>query len=75
MLILYLYRKYGEDGLPKGKTINITLKGSAGQSFCAFMARGVNVTLEGDANDYVGKWCQVQRYMKTEEEFSFVLQL
>ena len=31
------------------------MKGSAGQSFCAFLANGVSVTLEGDANDYVGK--------------------
>lgn len=29
--------------------------GSAGQSFCAFMAKGIHVILEGDANDYVGK--------------------
>lgn len=31
------------------------MKGSAGQSFCAFMTKGIHVTLEGDANDYVGK--------------------
>lgn len=36
-------------------SINIKLKGSAGQSFGAFMSKGVHVTLEGDANDYVGK--------------------
>ncbi|KAH8320269.1 hypothetical protein KR067_012968 [Drosophila pandora] len=47
--------KYGEAGLPSGKSIDIFLEGSAGQSFCAFLARGVNVTLKGDANDYVGK--------------------
>ncbi|XP_017842989.1 glutamate synthase [NADH], amyloplastic isoform X2 [Drosophila busckii] len=47
--------KYGEAGLPQGKSIDIQLEGSAGQSFCAFLARGVNVTLKGDANDYVGK--------------------
>uniref|UniRef100_A0A1S6KZN6 Glutamate synthase [NADH] n=2 Tax=Nilaparvata lugens TaxID=108931 RepID=A0A1S6KZN6_NILLU len=46
--------KYGDEGLPE-HSINIALKGSAGQSFCAFLARGVHVTLEGDANDYVGK--------------------
>ena len=46
--------KYGEEGLPED-TINIKLTGSAGQSFCAFLAKGVTVTLEGDANDYVGK--------------------
>uniref|UniRef100_A0A0K8TT44 Glutamate synthase [NADH] n=1 Tax=Tabanus bromius TaxID=304241 RepID=A0A0K8TT44_TABBR len=47
--------KHGEEGLPEGHSINISLKGSAGQSFCAFLARGVNVSLVGDANDYVGK--------------------
>ncbi|XP_030386111.1 glutamate synthase [NADH], amyloplastic isoform X2 [Scaptodrosophila lebanonensis] len=47
--------KYGEAGLPADKSIDIYLEGSAGQSFCAFLARGVNVTLKGDANDYVGK--------------------
>nr|CAD7266984.1 unnamed protein product [Timema shepardi] len=46
--------KYGDEGLPEN-SINIMLKGSAGQSFCAFMSKGVHVTLEGDANDYVGK--------------------
>jgi len=47
-------RKYKEDGLPEN-SINIKLSGSAGQSFCAFLVRGVSVVLEGDANDYVGK--------------------
>ena len=47
--------KYGDAGLPEGSRINISLKGSAGQSFCAFLARGISVTLEGDANDYVCK--------------------
>lgn len=47
--------KYGEAGLPEGKSLDIYLEGSAGQSFCAFLAKGVNVTLKGDANDYVGK--------------------
>ncbi|KAJ8917498.1 hypothetical protein NQ315_005547 [Exocentrus adspersus] len=47
--------KYQEDGLPDDRHINIKLTGSAGQSFCAFMVKGVTVTLEGDANDYVGK--------------------
>lgn len=51
---MYLIRKYGDEGLPEN-SINIKLTGSAGQSFCAFMAKGVHVTLEGDANDYVGK--------------------
>lgn len=47
--------KYGEPGLPDGSSININLRGSAGQSFCAFLVKGVNVKLVGDANDYVGK--------------------
>lgn len=54
-LSYYIALKYGDAGLPEGSNINITFKGSAGQSFCAFLARGVSVTLEGDANDYVGK--------------------
>jgi len=45
---------FGEEGLP-ADTISINLTGSAGQSFCAFLAAGVTVRLEGDANDYVGK--------------------
>jgi hypothetical protein len=53
-LVLFLYSKYIEAGLPD-HSINIRLTGSAGQSFCAFLAKGVHVTLEGDANDYVGK--------------------
>jgi glutamate synthase domain-containing protein 2/glutamate synthase domain-containing protein 1/glutamate synthase domain-containing protein 3 len=47
-------RRWGEEGLPPG-TITIHFTGSAGQSFCAFMAKGLEVTLEGDANDYFGK--------------------
>nr|WP_321407565.1 glutamate synthase large subunit [uncultured Carboxylicivirga sp.] len=47
-------KKYGEEGLPKN-TINCTFKGSAGQSFGAFLSRGVSFKLEGDANDYMGK--------------------
>jgi len=47
-------RKYGAKGLPDD-TIRIHFKGSAGQSFGAFMTRGMTFTLEGDANDYVGK--------------------
>ncbi|TMS36388.1 hypothetical protein L596_003563 [Steinernema carpocapsae] len=48
-------KRYGENGLPDTKSLEISLKGHAGQSFCAFLARGVCVRLEGDANDYVGK--------------------
>ncbi|XP_067129509.1 uncharacterized protein [Centruroides vittatus] len=47
-------KKFGEIGLPKN-TINIKLHGTAGQSFCAFLAHGVCAELEGDANDYVAK--------------------
>ncbi len=47
-------KKYGSDGLPEG-TIHCQFKGSAGQSFGAFLASGVTLELEGDANDYTGK--------------------
>jgi glutamate synthase (NADPH/NADH) large chain len=47
-------KKYGGEGLPDG-TIDLTLIGSAGQSFGAFVPKGVTLRLEGDANDYVGK--------------------
>jgi glutamate synthase (NADPH/NADH) large chain len=47
-------RKYGADGLPDD-TINLYFTGSAGQSFGAFVPRGMTLTLEGDANDYLGK--------------------
>ncbi len=45
---------YGEEGLPKD-TIHIRMRGSAGQSLGAFLAPGITIELEGDANDYVGK--------------------
>src|SRR5256885_16238650 len=47
-------RKYGPAGLPDD-TINLKFLGSAGQSFGAFVPRGMTLTLEGDANDYLGK--------------------
>ena len=47
-------RKFGADGLPED-TIRLRFTGSAGQSFGAFVPRGMSLTLEGDANDYVGK--------------------
>ena len=46
--------KYGEKGLP-ADTLNVKFKGSAGQSFGAFLVNGVNFKLEGEANDYFGK--------------------
>ncbi|MDO9224205.1 MAG: glutamate synthase large subunit, partial [Caulobacter sp.] len=47
-------RRYGHAGLPDD-TISLTFRGQAGQSFGAFAARGVSLTLVGDGNDYVGK--------------------
>jgi len=47
-------RRYGSEGLPDD-TVRIRFAGSAGQSFGAFLAKGVTMTLEGEANDYVGK--------------------
>ncbi|HLQ79407.1 MAG TPA: glutamate synthase large subunit [Terriglobia bacterium] len=47
-------RRHGGDGLPED-TIRISFKGSAGQSFGAFLPNGITMTLEGDANDYFGK--------------------
>jgi glutamate synthase domain-containing protein 3 len=47
-------RRYGSAGLPEG-TIHFKFSGSAGQSFGAFVPKGVTLELEGDANDYLGK--------------------
>ena len=47
-------KRFGEKGLPDD-TIHIKFNGSAGQSFAAFLAGGITLELEGDANDYVGK--------------------
>src|SRR5579871_3750615 len=46
--------QYGEAGLPEG-TLELKLEGSAGQSFGTFLAPGIRLILEGEANDYVGK--------------------
>ena len=54
MLSFEVARRYGEEGLPED-TVQISLKGSAGQSFAAFLARGITMTVEGDANDYFCK--------------------
>jgi glutamate synthase domain-containing protein 2/glutamate synthase domain-containing protein 1/glutamate synthase domain-containing protein 3 len=54
MLSGEIARRYGSAGLPDD-TIRFQFTGSAGQSFGAFLAKGVTLTLEGDANDYVGK--------------------
>ena len=47
-------RRFGEGGLP-ADTITVHFRGSAGQSFMAFVPKGISFTLEGDANDYLGK--------------------
>jgi glutamate synthase (NADPH/NADH) large chain len=47
-------KRYGHEGLPED-TIQVALKGTAGQSFGAFLAKGVSFELEGEGNDYVGK--------------------
>ena len=54
MLSAVIAAKYGEKGLPE-HTLNVKFKGSAGQSFGAFLVPGVNFKLEGEANDYLGK--------------------
>jgi glutamate synthase (NADPH/NADH) large chain len=54
MLSGEIARRYGHEGLPDD-TVRVDLKGSAGQSFGAFLSHGVTLRLEGDANDYLGK--------------------
>lgn len=54
MLSNEISKKYNEAGLPKG-TIDLKMRGSAGQSFGAFAASGIRFELEGEANDYLGK--------------------
>ncbi len=54
MLGSEISRKFGAEGLPN-ETINLKFNGSAGQSFGAFVPKGVTLTIEGDSNDYIGK--------------------
>ncbi len=54
MLSGEISKRYGEAGLPED-TINCTFHGTAGQSFGAFLTKGVSFRLEGDCNDYIGK--------------------
>ncbi|MEX2318634.1 MAG: glutamate synthase-related protein, partial [Bauldia sp.] len=54
MLSGEIAKRYGHTGLPDD-TIHVSLTGTAGQSFGAFLAKGVTFEIEGDANDYVGK--------------------
>ncbi|GIY36471.1 putative glutamate synthase [Caerostris darwini] len=53
-LSYHIAKQYGDSGLPENSII-ISVKGSAGQSFCSFLIKGIFVHLEGDANDYVAK--------------------
>jgi len=57
-------RRYGGRGLPED-TISLHFRGSAGQSFGAFIPTGVTLTLEGDANDYLGKACRAAKSSST----------
>jgi len=54
MLSYNVSKKYGSEGLPQD-TIKLHFRGSAGQSFAAFAAKGITFDLEGEANDYFGK--------------------
>jgi len=54
MLAGEVARRFGQEGLPEG-TIDLHFTGSAGQSFGAWVTRGMTLSLEGEANDYVGK--------------------
>jgi glutamate synthase domain-containing protein 3 len=54
ILSSHIAQAHGADGLPEG-TIDVQLRGSAGQSFGGWLAPGVSFTLTGDANDYTGK--------------------
>ena len=54
MLSGVIAKKYGEPGLPEG-TVNVKFKGSAGQSFGAFLTHGISFKLEGETNDYFAK--------------------
>jgi len=54
MLSGEISKRYGENALPED-TINCTFNGTAGQSFGAFLVKGITFRLEGDANDYIGK--------------------
>jgi len=65
-------RRYGSKGLPDG-TIHYRFQGSAGQSFGAFVPKGVTLELEGDANDYLGKGLSGGRIIVYPPKASFFL--
>ncbi len=64
--------KYGHNGLPKD-TINVNFTGNAGQSFGAWLSKGVNFNLNGDANDYVGKGLSGGRISVSPHETSKII--
>ncbi len=71
MLSNAVVREHGAGGLPDG-SVDVTLTGSAGQSFGAFLAPGVTLRLAGDANDYLGKGLSGGRIVvRTPPEASF----
>lgn len=71
MLSGEIAKKYGEVGLPDD-TIDITMRGTAGQSFGAFLVRGITFRLIGDTNDYVGKGlCGGTLIVKVPEKATF----
>ncbi len=63
MLSNEISKVYKDQGLPQA--MNVKFKGSAGQSFGAFLAKGVTFTVEGDANDYWGKACPAAHWCST----------
>ena len=72
MLSGVIAKKYGHNGLPKD-TINVDFTGNAGQSFGAWLSKGVNFNLKGDANDYVGKGLSGGRISVSPHETSKII--
>ncbi len=71
MLSSEVAKKYGAEGLPDG-TIKIELRGTAGQSFGTFLAKGIELNLTGESNDYTGKGLSGGRLIvKTPDEVTF----
>ncbi len=72
MLSGVIAKKYGHNGLPKD-TINVDFTGNAGQSFGAWLSKGVNFKLKGDANDYLGKGLSGGRISVSPHETSKII--
>ena len=72
MLSGVIAKKYGHNGLPKD-TINVDFTGNAGQSFGAWLSKGINFNLKGDANDYVGKGLSGGRISVSPHETSKII--